>query len=76
MKSVATILCLFAVAIIPVAADAGQMRTPTMSTPHVNVGSNVSSTTPANVGSNTPKAAGKVKVQDLHITKSVDKSSP
>ena len=74
MKPIAMALCLSVVGLVPAAANAAQIRT-NVSTPHVNVRTNVS--TP-NVSSGTPtaKGAGKVSVHDLHITKTVDKSSP
>jgi type VI protein secretion system component Hcp len=50
MRSAAA-LVLFAIAIIPIAANAAQVKTPPVPAPHV-------------------------KVQDIHFTKTIDKSSP
>jgi type VI protein secretion system component Hcp len=76
MKTAATVL--FLLAITPMAANAGQVKTPTISTPHVNVRANVS-TPNTNIGSTTPKGAGngtgRVQSNDFHFTKTTDKSS-
>lgn len=52
------------VAIIPVTAHAGQVTIPTVSTPHLSIGSNTSGA-----------GAGKVKFNDIHFTSKTDKST-
>jgi Type VI secretion system effector, Hcp len=73
MKTAAMVLFLFAV--IPMAANAAQIKTPTVSTPHVNVKTSIS-TPNTNVGGGAGRGAGKVSTQDIHFTKTTDKSSP